>query len=83
MCVHSHNLLEHKTVQLIKDFTTDHALGVAKFYLDTNEEWIVSKLVEHLQILFESCKTFSSLLGEFYSQYKKSKEMDGQFTAEL
>ena len=38
ICLHDHNLTEHGAMQLIKDFTTNHAQGVVKFYLHTKEE---------------------------------------------
>ena len=56
MCVHNHNLIEHKAVQLVKDFATEHVNGAVEIYLHTNEEWSHSKLIEYLQT-FESCKT--------------------------
>ena len=79
MCVCNCNLTEHKALQLIKDYTTDHAQGMVKLCLDTNEEWSYSKLVECLRTLFESGKTFLSLPREFYGKYQKPKEMEDQF----
>ena len=52
MCVSDHNLTEHKAVQLDKDYNTEHAYGVVESYLDMNDQWSYSKLIEHLRMLF-------------------------------
>ena len=83
MCICDHNLTGHKTVQLIKDFTTEHVCGTIEFYLNTNVEWSYTKLIEHLQTSFDSGKTFSSLLTDFYGWYQKLKETKDQFINEL
>ena len=48
ICVWNHSLMEHKAVQLVKDYMTEHAYGTAKFYLDVNDQWSYSTLIEHL-----------------------------------
>ena len=53
--------------QLVKDCTSEGARGAVEFYLDTNSTWKYYELIEHLQTLFESGKTFSSLVRNFYS----------------
>ena len=65
VCVQDHNLTEHEAVQLVKDYTIEHACGAVEFYLDTNDQWSYSGLIEHLRTLFESGEIFSSLLGDF------------------
>ena len=71
--VQEHNLNEHKAVQLVKDYTTEHAHGAVKFFLNTNNQWSYSKLIEHLRMLFESAETFSFLLSDFYVRCQKPK----------
>ena len=62
------NLTEHKAVQLVKDYTTEHAHGAIKFYLNTNDQWCYFKLIKHLRVSFKSGETFSSLLSDFYAR---------------
>ena len=83
MCVQDCNLTEHEAVQLVKDYTAQHAHGAVEFYLDTNDQWSYFGLIEHLKTSFESGETFSSLLGDFYARCQKPKETEDQFTDEL
>ena len=74
MCVQDCNLTEHEAVQLVKDYTAEHAHGAVEFYLDMNDQWSYSGLIEHLIMLFESGETFSSLLTDFYARCQEPKE---------
>ena len=67
MCVKEWKLTKMEAVQLIKDHTSEGARGAVEFYLDTNSTWMYHELIEHLQTSFKSGKTFSSLVGDFYS----------------
>ena len=67
MCVKEQKLLNMEVVQLVKDYTTEGARGAIEFYLDTNSMWKYHELIEHLRTSFESGKTFSSLVRDFYS----------------
>ena len=42
MCVWDYNLTEHEAVQLVKDYTTEHACGAVKSYLNMNDDWSYS-----------------------------------------
>ena len=75
MCVQDCNLTEHKAVQLVKDYTTEHAHGAVEFYLNTNDQWSYSRLIEHLRMLLESGETFSSLLSNFYATKSQVNEV--------
>ena len=57
-----------EAVQLIKDHMTENARGVVKPYLNTNCICDYEELIGHLRTYFESCKTFSSFIGDFYSR---------------
>ena len=57
MCVWDHNWTEYEAVQLVKDYTREHAHGALKFYLNMNNEWSYSKLTEHLRTSFQSGET--------------------------
>ena len=83
MGVQDCNLTEHEAVQLVKFYTAEHAYGAVKFYLDMNDQWTYSGLIEHLRMLFESGETFSSLLSDFYARCQKPKETKDQFADEL
>ena len=83
MCVSDCNLTEHEAVQLVKDYTAEHACGAVEFYLDMKDQWSYSRLIEHLRMSFESGETFSYLLGDFYVWCQKPKETEDQFTDEL
>ena len=48
-----------------------------------NNQWSYSELIEHLRMSFESGETFSSLFGDFYVRYQKTKETEDQFADEL
>ena len=51
--IKEHKLTNLETVQLIKDYASDNARGVIKFYLDTNSTWKYRELIEHFRISFE------------------------------
>ena len=40
------NLDENEAVQLVKDYTTEHAHGAVEFYLDTNDQLSYAGLIE-------------------------------------
>ena len=67
MCIQEWRLSNMEVVQLIKDYTSDNKRGSVEFYLDTNSTWNYKSLIEHLQTSFEMVKSFSSLVGDFYS----------------
>ena len=83
MCVQDYNLTEHEAVQLVKEYTAEHAHGAVEFYLNMNDQWSYYRLIEHLRTSFESGETFSSLLGDFYVRCQKPKETEDQFADEL
>ena len=68
-----------EAVQLIKDYTSDNVRGAVELYLDTNSTWNYKGLIEHLQTSFETGKSFSSLVGDFYSQNQCNKEVGISF----
>ena len=59
MCVKEKKLTNMDVVQLVKDYTSEGARGAVEFYLDTNSTLKYHELIEHIQTLFESGKTFS------------------------
>ena len=79
ICVWDCNLTEHKAVQLVNDYITEHAHEAVEFYLNTNDQWSYSRSIENLRMSFKSGETFSSLLGDFYVRCQKPKETKEQF----
>ena len=58
-------LTNMEAVQLVKDYIMEGARGAIEFYLDTNSMWDYKEFIEHTRTLFESGKTFSSLVRDF------------------
>ena len=83
MCVRERKLTNMEAIQLIKDYKAEGARGVVEFYLDTNSTWKYHEFVEHLRTSFESGKTFSLLVGDFYSRTQRPWETEDQFADEL
>ena len=83
MCMKEQKLTNMEAVQLMKGYTTEGARGAMGFYLDSNSMWKYHELIEQLRILFESDKTFSSLVGDIYSHIQWSQEREDQFADEL
>ena len=67
MCVRERKFTNMEVIQLIKDYTAEGGRRVVEFYLDMNSTWKYHELVEHLRTSFESGKTLSSLVRDFYS----------------
>ena len=70
MCVCKRKFTDNEAVQIVEDFTTDHTCGTVEFYLNVNEEWNNSELIEHLRTSFESAETFRSFLGKSMAETK-------------
>ena len=83
MCIQEQRLSNMEAVQLIKDYTSDNVRGAVEFYLDINSTWKYKALIEHLQTSFETGESFSSLVGDFYSQSQCNKQIEDQFMDEL
>ena len=83
MCVREQKLLNMASIWLVKDYTTEGTRGAIEFYLDTNYTWNYQELIEHLRTSFESGKTFSLLVRDFYSHIQWPLEMEDQFANEL
>ena len=83
MCVKERKLSNMEAVQLVKDYTSEGARGAVEFCLDTISTWKYHELIEHLQTLFESGETFSSLVKDFYSHIQQPQEMEDQFANDL
>ena len=79
------NLSEREAMQLIKDFTAEHAHDEAEFYMGmvTEDQQTFEGLVQHLKNTFQSGKTISELIIDFYSQVQKKNESEDVFADDL
>ena len=62
---------------------TENARGVVYLYLNTNSTWDYEELIRHIRTLFESGKTLSLLVIDFYSKIQWPWETEDKFANEL
>ena len=72
-------------MQWIKDSTAEHACNKVEFYMGmvTEEQQTFEGLVQHLKNAFQSGKTISELISDFYSQAQKKNEAEDGFVDDL
>ena len=72
-------------MQLVKDFTAEHARDEVKFYMEmvAEEQQTFEGLVQHLKNAFQSGETTSKLISDFYGWAQKKKESKEAFVDEL
>ena len=65
MYVLEHCLSQWEAIQLVKDYTLEHAQLEVQYYLGLTpkSEQSFQELIDHLSLAFQSCKTVSSLTG--------------------
>ena len=51
--------------------------------LTPKQEQSFQGLIDHLSLAFQSCKTVSSLIADFYNQFQKTRETKDAFADEL
>ena len=68
-------------MQLIKDFTAEHAHHEVEFYMEMvmEEQQTFKGLMQHLKNVFQSGETISELISNCYSQAQKKKESEDTF----
>ena len=78
-------LSQQEAIQLVKDYTTEQARSEVEYYLGLTpkEEQSFQGLIDHLSLAFQSCKTVSSLIADFYNQFQKTRETEDAFMDEL
>ena len=76
---------EREAIQLIKDFAAEHACDEVEFYMGmvVEEQQTFEGLVQHLKNAFQSGKTISKLISNFYSWAQKKSESEDAFAYEL
>ena len=72
-------------MQLVKDFTAEHAHNKVEFYMGMvmEEQQIFEGLIQHLKNALQSGKITSELISNFYGQAQKKNESEEAFANEL
>ena len=80
-----HRLSQWEAIQLVKDYTSEQARSEVEYYLGLTpeEEQSFQGLIDHLSLTFQSCKTVSSLIADFYNWFQKTRETEDAFADEL
>ena len=62
------NLTEREAIQLVKDFTAERACDEVEFYMGMimDDQQTFNGLVNHLKNAFQSGKTISKFISDFY-----------------
>ena len=83
--VEERNLMQREVMQLIKDFTVEHACDKVEFYMGmvADEQQTFEGLVQHLKNAFQSGETTSELISDFYAWAQKKNEPEEAFVDEL
>ena len=71
-------LSQQEAIQLVKDYTSEHAQLEVEYYLGLTPESKQSfqGLIDHLSLTFQSFEKVSSLIGDFYNQSQKARETE-------
>ena len=71
--------------QLVKDYTSEQVRSEVEYYLGLTpkEEQSFQGLIDHLSLAFQSCKTVSSLIADFYNWSQKIWETEDAFVDEI
>ena len=79
------HLSQQEAIQLVKDYTSEQAMSEVEYYLGLTpkEEQSFQGLIDHLSLAFQSCKTVSSLIADFYNWSQKIWETKDAFADEL
>ena len=80
-----HCLSQWEAIQLVKDYTSGQARSKVEYYLGLTpkEEQPFQGLIDHPSLTFQSCKTVSTLIADFYNWFQKTRETEDAFTDEL
>ena len=83
--VENRNMTEREAMQLVKDFTAEHAHDEVEFYMGmvADEQQTFEGLIQHLKNAFQSGETTSELISDFYARAQKKNESEEAFADEL
>ena len=83
--VEDRNLTEREAIQLVKDFTAEHACNEVEFYMGmvADDQQTFEGLIQHLKNAFQSGETMSKLISNFYARAQKKNESKEAFADDL
>ena len=83
--VEERNLSQREAIQLVKDFTAEHACNKVEFYMGmvVDDQQTFEGLIQHLKNAFQSGKTTSELISDFYARTQKKNESEEAFADDL
>ena len=78
-------LSQCEAIQLVKDYTSEHAWLEVEYYmgLTLKSEQSYEGLIDHPSFAFQSCETVSSPIGNFHNRSQKPGESEDTFADEL
>ena len=79
------NLTEKEAMQLVKDFTAEHACNEVEFYMGmlADDQQTFEGLIQHLKNAFQSSETTCELISDFYARAQKKNESKEAFADDL
>ena len=83
--VKERSLSQREAIQLVKDFTAEHAHDEVEFYMGmvVDDQQTFEGLVQHLKNAFQSGETTSKLISNFYARAQKKNESEEVFADDL
>ena len=83
--VEDKRLSQRETIQLVKDFTAEHAHDKVELYMGmvVDDHQTFEGLVQHLKNAFQSGETTSELISNFYARAQKKNESEEAFADDL
>ena len=87
ICVHveDRRLTQREAIQLVKDFTMECAWVEVEFYMGmvAKEDQSFEGLIDHLHDAYQSGKTLSELISDFFGWSQKARETKDTFAYDL
>ena len=83
--VEERNLSQREAIQLVKDFTAEHARDEVEFYMGmvVDDQQTFEGLMQHLKNAFQSGETTSELISNFYARAQKKNKSKEVFADDL
>ena len=83
--VEDQNLTEREAMQLVKDFTAEHALNKVEFYMGmvAEDQQTFEGLIQHIKNTFQSGETISEPISNFYGWAQKKNKSEDVFADDL
>ena len=83
--VEDRQLMQREAIQLVKDFTTEHAQDKVEFYMGmvAKGDQSCKGLMDHLHDAFQSGEMLIELISDFYSQSQQTRETEDTFADDL